>query len=124
MDFSDHTRWSGFVPWHARAKFERIAIAEQNGGTSLDWPTFRSALGHGPRSIVLFLTDGALSVSRGSQADVIALLKQHATYVIAAGGDLSCFCKAAAEAGITTLRLADIADVGRVFSAIVTPRLP
>ncbi|HEY3497178.1 MAG TPA: hypothetical protein VGK73_20920 [Polyangiaceae bacterium] len=119
VDFSNCTHFSGFVRWSALDALEDVALLQQNGGTTLDLGVISRALEAGRETLVLLLTDGALQVRGGTEAELLQLLQKHVTYVIAAEQAVASFCGKAAAAGITTLLLDRFEHVVPVFSAVV-----
>jgi hypothetical protein len=120
IDFSNSTQFSGYVDWDNRAAFERVLLTQQNGGTTVDMNVVHKALSGTDRTLVLFLSDGALEVRGGTTTELVGLLAQHQTYVVASAGSVSNFCRECADARITTLLLDRIEQVGTVFTSIAT----
>jgi hypothetical protein len=118
IDFSNSTQFSGYVGWDDRAAFDRVVLTQQNGGTTVDVSVVRRALAGPERTLVLFLSDGELSVSNGTPDELVRLLQGHTAYVIASAENVSSFCKQCADAGITTLLLDQLDHVATVFSTI------
>ena len=119
LDFSDRTVFSGWVAIDRLGPIEHLAVRPQGGGTSFDVTELNHALSGKPRALVLLMTDGALAVEHGTDAEAVALLGGQRTFVIAAAQAVSGFCEKAAQAGIETLVLPTLSAIEEVFAGLL-----
>jgi hypothetical protein len=123
-DFSDRTLWSGWVRRESFRRFEKVALTNQEGGTTLDVSVLDAALRNQPRTLILLMTDGELSLTNGNENDLTALLTDHQSFVMASHHAVRGFCGHAASAGVTTLLLPSLADIEPVFATLLGQRAP